>query len=131
MNKRLIGLLAGATLLAACGSDNAPTAASVCSKLPGVWQGLNTKVAQCPDIQAQLAAFSNVPVQQSACLAAVAQCSSDDIGKLNTFLDCMGALPNCTTATQATWGAALTACDNNDIVNTTISTQCKTAVGLQ
>lgn len=130
MNKRLIGVLASAALLAACGSDNAPTASSVCSKLPGVWQGLNTKVAQCPDIQTQLAGFSNVPVQEQACMTAVAQCNADDVGKLNTFLDCMGALPTCTTDTMVTWGASLTACYNNDIVSANISAQCKSAVGL-
>ncbi len=143
MNKRLLGLLAGAALLAACGSDNnsGPTTSSVCSKLQSVWPALVAKVPadQCPTTAAALQQ-QQVPANSSACTTALtaANCTSDDLGKLNTFLDCINGVPSCSGAatppsgsvSELAWNAALNTCYSN-LLAANVSSSCRTGLGLQ
>lgn len=131
MNRRLIVLLAGATMLVACGSDNNsnPTPASVCSKVSTVWPTVATKLTACPTIAALLTAFT-VPTGD-ACTQKIAACSSDDIPKLNTFLDCIGALPTCQAGGDASWYGSLTTCYTPLTVgNTAVTQACMASLGL-
>ncbi len=131
MNKRLIGLLAGATMLVACGSDNnTPTTASVCSRVGTVWSGMTGKLTACPNTAAALAGFT-VPTGND-CTTKIAACSSSDIPKLDTFLTCLNNLPTCTSSTESTWLITLTSqCYTPLTTGSTAVTQaCISSLGL-
>jgi len=100
-------VVAGAVGLAACGgSSSSSSGGALCDKAAAVGPSLNQKIAPC--VPAGTPAPVNIP-SGTTCVTALAQCTSADQAILSTFLDCVNAVPTCSTTTQTAFLNAVTA----------------------
>src|SRR5215469_10230911 len=83
-----------------CGSSNSSSA--TCDNLSNALTSLPSKYSACGSIPA-------ITFDKNQCVQAFnnSSCSDADRQKINDYANCLGALPNCTVATQAAWVTSL------------------------
>lgn len=51
-----------------------------------------------------------VPFDEDACATSLSACSSSDLGAIDTYLDCLDALPTCSSDDKASFSAKVLGC---------------------
>ena len=99
----VVGLMA---LVSACSG-------SPCAHLETAETSLRAKIGSCSD---------TVTFSKDTCDQNISKCSGDDQNKLDTYADCIAALPDCTSANEQDFDGQLLACTPQ------ISASCAAAV---
>jgi hypothetical protein len=90
-----------------CGSSNSSSA--TCDNIANAFASLPGKYSACGTIPS-----GSLNFDKNQCVTAFnnSSCSDADRQKINDYANCLSALPNCTTATQAAWVTSLTDCES-------------------
>jgi hypothetical protein len=119
MTKRTLAALL-LTAAAGCGGSEP----SLCDNFGSTANNVLSKAQPC--FQGQTPSVS-LPTS-AECNAAVARCSDTDKKALQTFLDCLNALPTCSSPTSPAWTNQLDACEAT--AHAGITTACADATGV-
>lgn len=95
MNRLLIA--ASITALSSACSLN------LCDRIEITQKSLDEKISGCTGNSGSASTFNSETCSTE-------KCTSDDISAMNRYLDCLDALPTCTTATAEAFGSEVTAC---------------------